>query len=737
MFHSHWPFSRDSGRPQGLRRDIPIHIGDEEEDKEPEIVEESTCLLIERVDTHLLENRKKHHTDEYENQDLFVVRRGDSVKISVHCNRAPKDQEEIWMRLANGKAPKLSNGTLVEVTAEKKRDVDGEWSLQVQEKMGNRIDYVLHIPTEAPVARYNLSVESWKKEDDKYVKNSSWPKPEAPKTTIVILFNPWCAKDQVYLESEEERDEYILNDHGRIWVGSKHSSRPWYFAQFEDECYEVALDLLSFVGHFENRSDAALITRNFSHLVASHLLEGRWQKPYAPHPMPTDWTGSQKILRFYKQQRVLVRYGQCWVFSAVSTTLCRALGIPCRSVTNFESAHDTDRSVTIDYHFDEDLQPMERFNNDSVWNFHVWNEAYMKRFDLPEGNGGWQVFDATPQESSEIGGLMACGPFPIAAVRKGNLHIPYDGKFVFSEVNGDKCYWYKNSRGKFDLRRVDHNGVGTAIMTKAIGRGNRTGVDLKQDYKAPDGSKEEETVLHRAYGHSSRRQALLAALVEKKGGRDLIFAFAVDPAETVKAGSKIYATLTVENPTSKDYSLNVRMSVAAFYYYGRPMTDSSKTFKGKVDLAPGEIKTIKLGLDAEDYLDFVKEDGQLRFYCLADSVDSNFAASFADQKQINLDLPEVVIKPLQDTTVKVGSPFQIELSFTNPLNQVLTDVAFTIEGAGMRQRTIREGRDLNPGETLTARVETYPRRKGMRDVIAGFVSEELSCNPEAITINVV
>ena len=37
-----------------------------------------------------------------------------------------------------GKAPKLSNGTLVEVTAEKKRDVDGEWSLQVQEKMGNR-----------------------------------------------------------------------------------------------------------------------------------------------------------------------------------------------------------------------------------------------------------------------------------------------------------------------------------------------------------------------------------------------------------------------------------------------------------------------------------------------------------------------------------------------------------------------------------------------------------------------
>ena len=34
-------------------------------------------------------------------------------------------------------------------------------------------------------------------------------------------------------------------------------------------------------------------------------------------------------------------------------------------------------------------------------NFHVWNEGYFKRPDLPEGNDGWQAFDATPQETSE------------------------------------------------------------------------------------------------------------------------------------------------------------------------------------------------------------------------------------------------------------------------------------------------------------------------------------------------
>ncbi len=61
-----------------------------------------------------------------------------------------------------------------------------------------------------------------------------------------------------------------------------------------------------------------------------------------------------------------VRYGQCWVFSGLITTLLRTLGIATRSVTNFQSAHDTDASMTIDYHWDEDDEPLTDLN-DSVW----------------------------------------------------------------------------------------------------------------------------------------------------------------------------------------------------------------------------------------------------------------------------------------------------------------------------------------------------------------------------------
>lgn len=103
---------------------------------------------------------------------------------------------------------------------------------------------------------------------------------------------------------------------------------------------------------------------------------------------------------------VPVKYGQCWVFAAVTATVCRALGLPCRCITNYVSAHDTDGSLTVDKFFDNDGETLgtgsHAARQDSVWNFHVWNEVWMRRPDLPDSSyAGWQVIDATPQEASD------------------------------------------------------------------------------------------------------------------------------------------------------------------------------------------------------------------------------------------------------------------------------------------------------------------------------------------------
>ena len=74
-----------------------------------------------------------------------------------------------------------------------------------------------------------------------------------------------------------------------------------------------------------------------------------------------------KIFQEYYKTEKPVKYGQCWVFSGVMTTALRALGIPARSITNYDSAHDTDETMTIDAIYNEDGDRVEDLCNDSVW----------------------------------------------------------------------------------------------------------------------------------------------------------------------------------------------------------------------------------------------------------------------------------------------------------------------------------------------------------------------------------
>ena len=50
-----------------------------------------------------------------------------------------------------------------------------------------------------------------------------------------------------------------------------------------------------------------------------------------------------------------------------SNSVCRSLGVPCRPVTNFLSAHDTDGSITIDSHWNHKGEPLEKHNKDTIW----------------------------------------------------------------------------------------------------------------------------------------------------------------------------------------------------------------------------------------------------------------------------------------------------------------------------------------------------------------------------------
>lgn len=51
------------------------------------------------------------------------------------------------------------------------------------------------------------------------------------------------------------------------------------------------------------------------------------------------------------------------------------------------------------------------------------------RPDLPPGYGGWQVIDATPQESSDVSNLYQMGPASLEAIKRGEVMFTWESFF--------------------------------------------------------------------------------------------------------------------------------------------------------------------------------------------------------------------------------------------------------------------------------------------------------------------
>lgn len=81
------------------------------------------------------------------------------------------------------------------------------------------------------------------------------------------------ADDEVYMAEEESRQEYVLEDTGLIWRGSHNRLRPtpWAYSQFERDCLECALYLLSGPGRLSEsaRADPVKTARAVSAAVSN------------------------------------------------------------------------------------------------------------------------------------------------------------------------------------------------------------------------------------------------------------------------------------------------------------------------------------------------------------------------------------------------------------------------------------------------------------------------------------
>nr|AAL78166.1 transglutaminase [Penaeus monodon] len=694
------------------------------------------------VDFQPMYNAVNHHCELYElvdrRTDCVVVRRGGllSMVVKLNQNVALASAQELKFYFSFGSRPNVEKGTQAHLVVTGKTKIEkphDDWDIRLVKEAGKKATVEVQIPTDAPVGVWKVAAEVTLRNQagERHLRRFD--------THVYILFNPWNENDGTYLPEEKMRQEYVLSAVGTVFVGSyPHTrGRHWAFGQFDDAVLPACMLLLERSGvSAEARGDPVRMSRALSKMVNSNddsgLLVGKWDGEYEDGRAPAKWLGSIEILEMYLRTRQSVKYGQCWVFAACLNTICRALGLPCRVVTNFASAHDTNISLSIDEYFDEDgdqIDAADRYVNpagirDSIWNFHVWNDVWMSRPDLPDGFGGWQVIDATPQETSD--GSYQCGPASHEAIRQGRVDLKYDVPFVLAEVNADVVRWQKDDRaeGGFKKLATQTSSVGRLILTKKAGPVATGGFfksdreDITWEYKPPEGTRAERvSILNAARRTRTARQVFDMPSEAKED-----VTFQIEDRDQVPIGDNFSVTITATNTSSEVRTINVVMTCASMYYTGAK-AHTIKRHDGELHLEPSQTKTMSMEVYYSDYYSKLVDHDLIKSIVICNVNETTQCWGGEDNLEVHK--PDINIEVLGSAVE--GKAVPIKVSFDNPIPLLLKECCLKLDGPGlMRPKTVPL-ENIAPKGKMNFEMNLYPKKAVEGTLIVQFNSREL-CN---------
>ncbi|XP_018419789.1 PREDICTED: protein-glutamine gamma-glutamyltransferase E-like, partial [Nanorana parkeri] len=679
-------------------------------------------LQLTKTDLQRSKNVKAHRTVNYITTEL-VLRRGQQCDIALTFSRPVQSADVLKIIVETGPSPSVQKNTRAEMAVSSSAS-GRSWSAVRGPSSTNTLSIVINIPVTAVIGRYKMSLQI-----------TSGGRPNVTSLGgFILLFNPWASGDEVYMRTEEERTEYVLNQTGLYWFGNvgSYGSRRWDYGQLEKDILNITLALLDRspeykkdpATHVSRRNDPIYVGRILSAMVNSNddngVIVGNWGGNYSGGLSPTTWNGSAPILRQWMQNGP-VKFGQCWVYAGVLCTVLRCLGIPARLIVNFQSAHDTDGNLLVDNFYDENGKKNEGESADSIWNFHAWNEAYFTRKDLGSLYNGWQILDATPQERS--GGIYRLGPTSQKAVKEGDVDKPYDTVFVFGEVNCDQAHWIKHTDGRKTLAYSEPAGVGQLTSTKAVGAFQRR--DITNDYKYPEGSDKEREIFEKAKQIVKPPVTMVGSATAREMFSDSSappipeFSASFKKAAETQVGDDLKLSLTFKNSVAESQKIKVNMTASAIIYNSKPVKDIL-TESHSVTLGPNEEKSLELTIKYIQYRQAITPDNMIQTTAVCEGENG---ATLLVQTVTTLKNPALLFRTIED--VKLNKTSKVDVIFTNPSKEEVCNSVLIVEGSGLlSDQLFIKLQILKPNERTTMVFDITPYRQGEGSLLADFSSKK-------------
>lgn len=293
--------------------------------------------------------------------------------------------------------------------------------------------------------------------------------------------------------TDTETKEWLRGKDG-YWTG-------WTYDLEHSSVKDVVMSLLE-----EMKIDRTVnnVVRHFivksNHQDDNGILYGKWGGKMSPSTHPSRWRNTSHVFNARVKTGKPVKYGQCWVYAEILTSVFRYLGIPARTIYSRNARIDRGEDGGIDIEVtpskgcglpiendefvpdilnlsknlgnfkvtekkkvpfieyesigeiiskgdgceDIDLRKMVE-KGDSMWNFHVWNEVFLEEDD---GKCGWSCLDGCPVRETKIKDhyhkLQGSGPVSITDLKNGKTVNP-DFKYFNSTVNAAMRYWRTES----------------------------------------------------------------------------------------------------------------------------------------------------------------------------------------------------------------------------------------------------------------------------------------------------